>query len=80
MAVSVKSTLIFLKPKFVIQSDPFTIPVDLQAVPYYTDYIFNPMDLTQLEKVGHHNMTVLLGRSNVSRSQRHEHDELYFLN
>ncbi|XP_055998197.1 MYND-type zinc finger-containing chromatin reader ZMYND8-like isoform X3 [Ostrea edulis] len=31
-------------------SDPFTTPVDLQAVPYYTDYIFNPMDLTQLEK------------------------------
>ncbi|XP_061179146.1 MYND-type zinc finger-containing chromatin reader ZMYND8-like [Saccostrea echinata] len=31
-------------------SDPFTIPVDLQAVPYYTDYIYNPMDLTQLEK------------------------------
>lgn len=31
-------------------SDPFTKPVDLQAVPYYTDYIFNPMDLTQLEK------------------------------
>ncbi|XP_078331384.1 uncharacterized protein LOC111122145 isoform X3 [Crassostrea virginica] len=31
-------------------SDPFTQPVDLKAVPYYTDYIYNPMDLTQLEK------------------------------
>ncbi|KAK3088501.1 hypothetical protein FSP39_019930, partial [Pinctada imbricata] len=31
-------------------SEPFTIPVDLSAVPYYTDYIFNPMDMELLEK------------------------------
>lgn len=68
------------KPKFVIQSDPFTKPVDLQAVPYYTDYIFNPMDLTQLEKVGHHNMTVSLCRSNISTSHWLEHNVFFFLN
>ncbi|XP_069106879.1 MYND-type zinc finger-containing chromatin reader ZMYND8-like isoform X2 [Argopecten irradians] len=31
-------------------SDPFTKPVDLSAVPYYTDYIYNAMDLGQLER------------------------------
>ncbi|XP_060064439.1 MYND-type zinc finger-containing chromatin reader ZMYND8-like isoform X2 [Ylistrum balloti] len=31
-------------------SDPFMKPVDLNAVPYYTDYIYNAMDLGQLER------------------------------
>ena len=35
----------------VLQSSPFHKAVDLATVPKYMDYIFNPMDLTTLEKV-----------------------------
>ncbi|CAC5414863.1 Protein kinase C-binding protein 1 [Mytilus coruscus] len=31
-------------------SEPFMIPVDQSSVSHYSDYIFNPMDLTMIEK------------------------------
>ena len=35
-----------------VQAEPFLKPVNLQQNPGYEEFVFNPMDLSTLEKVG----------------------------
>lgn len=45
---------VFVYASFLLQTDAFQKPVPLEQHPDYAEYIFHPMDLCTLEKVGFH--------------------------